>query len=113
MSRTPPLHHSNTPILQFSLSPMIELRDDSLHFSFPDLHPDAHCTISFQRTLRIPDEVRERASKRRQLSAPGIACAPTPDMGLAPGGQMRQETYHDRSGFNLCYRRPTSRSFIH
>jgi hypothetical protein len=239
---------------------MIELRDDSLHFSFPDLHPDAHCTISFQRTLRIPDddktwplppglgrfpivhvddfaanlppdwyerggvalpmyqseamwlsfsrtdypfaikvaagkidaitgetwsaeltaepqnylvlptqpwldgfvvrkgvirqfvamplgsgysaeeqitsaaehgglqiqvypmrpeiyrktiEVRERASMRRQLSAPGIACAPTPDMGLAPGGQMRQEIYHDRYGFNVWDRSHTSRCFIH
>ena len=35
---------------------MIELKTDTLHFSFPDLHPDAHCTVSFQRTLRIPDD---------------------------------------------------------
>ena len=35
---------------------MIELTHDSLHFSFPDLHPDAHCSLSFQRTLRIPDD---------------------------------------------------------
>jgi hypothetical protein len=35
---------------------MIELNHDTLHFSFPDLHPDAHCTVSFQRTLRIPDD---------------------------------------------------------
>jgi hypothetical protein len=35
---------------------MIELRNDTLHFFFPDLHPDAHCTVSFRRTLRIPDD---------------------------------------------------------
>jgi hypothetical protein len=35
---------------------MIELNHDTLKFSFPDLHPDAHCTVSFQRTLRIPDD---------------------------------------------------------
>lgn len=35
---------------------MIELKNDKLDFSFPDLHPDAYCTVSFQRTLRIPDD---------------------------------------------------------
>ena len=35
---------------------MIELRDDALEFSFPDLHPQARCTIAYQRTLRIPDD---------------------------------------------------------
>lgn len=35
---------------------MIELKNDKLRFSFPDLHPDAQCTVSFQRTLRIPDD---------------------------------------------------------
>ena len=34
---------------------MIELQHDQLRFSFPDLHAEAHCTVSFQRTLRIPD----------------------------------------------------------
>ena len=38
---------------------MIELRDNSLVFSFPEVHPDATCTIRFQRTLRIPDDNRE------------------------------------------------------
>lgn len=27
---------------------MIELRDNSLVFSFPEVHPDATCTIEFQ-----------------------------------------------------------------
>ena len=35
---------------------MIELRDDELIFSFPDVHKDAKLRIEFQRTLRIPDD---------------------------------------------------------
>jgi hypothetical protein len=38
---------------------MIELRDDSLLFSFPEVHPQARMTINFQRTLRIPDDGNE------------------------------------------------------
>ena len=38
---------------------MIELRRDSLIFRFPEVHKDAECRISFQRTLRIPDDNRE------------------------------------------------------
>lgn len=37
---------------------MIELRDDALRFSFPEVHPDATLSIDFQRTLRIPDDDR-------------------------------------------------------
>lgn len=37
---------------------MIELRNDALNFSFPDVHPDARLTIDFERTLRIPDDDR-------------------------------------------------------
>jgi hypothetical protein len=35
---------------------MIELKDDGLEFSFPEVHPEARLRISFQRTLRIPDD---------------------------------------------------------
>lgn len=35
---------------------MIELRNDSLCFSFPEVHPAARLRIEFQRTLRIPDD---------------------------------------------------------
>lgn len=38
---------------------MIELRDDELVFSFPEVHPEAELRIDFQRTLRIPDDDRE------------------------------------------------------
>ena len=35
---------------------MITLENDRLVFRFPDVHPEAHCSIEFQRTLRIPDD---------------------------------------------------------
>ena len=35
---------------------MIELRYDTLVFSFPEMHPEAKLKIDFQRTLRIPDD---------------------------------------------------------
>ena len=37
---------------------MIELKRDELIFRFPEVHKDAECRISFQRTLRIPDDNR-------------------------------------------------------
>lgn len=38
---------------------MITLDDDRLTFRFPEVHPDAVCSIDFQRTLRIPDDGRD------------------------------------------------------
>lgn len=39
---------------------MLELTaHEELRFSFPEIHPDARCTIVFQRTLRIPDDNRQ------------------------------------------------------
>ncbi len=35
---------------------MIELKQDQLVFSFPEVHPHAKLSINFQRTLRIPDD---------------------------------------------------------
>jgi hypothetical protein len=37
---------------------MIELREDALLFSFPEVHPEASCLVDFQRTLRLPDDNR-------------------------------------------------------
>ena len=37
---------------------MIVLEDNSLEFSFPEIHAAARCSIGFQRTLRIPDDGR-------------------------------------------------------
>jgi hypothetical protein len=38
---------------------MIELRHDTLVFSFPEVHADAVLHVEFQRTLRIPDDDRD------------------------------------------------------
>ena len=38
---------------------MIELRRDSLVFTFPEIHQRAKLCIDFQRTLRIPDDSRD------------------------------------------------------
>jgi len=38
---------------------MIELQNDSLVVSFPDVHPGAVLNIGFQRTLRIPDDGKD------------------------------------------------------
>ena len=35
---------------------MIELKNNELKITFPDVHPDAQLTMAFQRTLRIPDD---------------------------------------------------------
>jgi hypothetical protein len=35
---------------------MVELKNDELIFTFPEIHPKARLTISFERTLRIPDD---------------------------------------------------------
>lgn len=35
---------------------MVELKSDWLRFSFPDVHPDAHLLVGFERTFRIPDD---------------------------------------------------------
>lgn len=37
---------------------MLTLEHDRLVVRFPEIHPDATCTIEFQRTLRIPDDNR-------------------------------------------------------
>ena len=37
---------------------MIRLENDTLFFSFPDIHPQAQLAVDFQRTLRIPDDDR-------------------------------------------------------
>jgi hypothetical protein len=38
---------------------MIELKHDSLVFTFPEVHSHARLTIDFQRTLRIPDDGKD------------------------------------------------------
>jgi hypothetical protein len=38
---------------------MVELSDDRLRFSFPEVHRSAVLSVDFQRTLRIPDDNRD------------------------------------------------------
>ncbi len=38
---------------------MVSLTENTLKFSFPEVSSTAHCSIEFQRTLRIPDDNRE------------------------------------------------------
>ncbi|MGD8360590.1 MAG: hypothetical protein PVJ04_04110 [Gemmatimonadota bacterium] len=38
---------------------MIELKDNRLIFSFPEVHKDAHFSLELERTLRIPDDGRD------------------------------------------------------
>jgi hypothetical protein len=49
---------------------MIELKSDSLVFTFPEVHPEAKLTIEFQRTLRIPDDDNDYPLP------PGLGCFP-------------------------------------
>ncbi len=41
---------------------MIVLENDRLEFHFSQVHAAAHCSITFQRTLRIPDDGRDHAA---------------------------------------------------
>ena len=38
---------------------MLTLHNNRLRFGFPQVHPNASCTLEFMRTLRIPDDGRE------------------------------------------------------
>lgn len=48
---------------------MIELKQDILVFSFPEVHRDAVLRIDFQRTLRIPDDDRADECGRHSVGA--------------------------------------------
>ena len=51
---------------------MITLDDNRLTFRFPEVHPEAVCSVHFQRTLRIPDDGKDYPLPpgTRRLSAP-------------------------------------------
>lgn len=38
---------------------MIEIKQDQLVFEFPEVHPEARLTVTFMRTLRIPDDGKD------------------------------------------------------
>ena len=109
---------------------MIELRDDALVLRFPDVHADAVCRVAFQRTLRIPDDNRDyplppglgrfplrhvddHLDCMRLSQAPQAPPRSAPEMGLAPGGLMRQKIHEDPHGFDAWDRSARSRCFVH
>lgn len=49
------MHNPTASKINFKEDGMIELINNSLKFSFPEIHPEAKLSIDFQRTLRIPD----------------------------------------------------------
>jgi hypothetical protein len=48
----------------------------------------------------------------RRFSLPGV-CKAEPAIGLAPGGQMRQQIYSDHFGFEAWDRSHSGRCFVH
>lgn len=70
---------------------MIRVLPDSITFSFPDIHPDASCSIHFQRTLRIPDD-----GKTHRLP-PGLRRFPLRNVDSVPE-EKRSEDFKTRGG---------------
>jgi len=67
---------------------MVELVDDGLNFSFPDVHPQARLRIEFQRTLRIPDDGSVH------FLPPGLGCFPLRHVDDFPSRVPRDWTTH-------------------
>jgi hypothetical protein len=71
---------------------MIELKNDGLVLSFPEVHPEAVLQIDFQRTLRIPDDDTDHALPpglgRFPLRHLDDFAARAPDPWLARGGVL-------------------------
>jgi hypothetical protein len=67
---------------------MIELTADTLRVSFPEVHPEARCEITFQRTLRIPDDGKAYPLPAGLGSFPlfDVADYPVPDDWKRHGG---------------------------
>ena len=92
---------------------MIELRNDTLVFTFPQVHADARLEIVFQRTLRIPDDARSYPLP------PGLGAFPlrhvddfaarVPDDWRAHGGVMLP--MYQAEAMWLSFRSPTGFPF--
>jgi hypothetical protein len=71
---------------------MIELKNDTLLFSFPEVHPIARLRIDIQRTLRIPDDGKDYPLPpglgRFPLKHVDDFCQEIPDIWLERGGIM-------------------------
>ncbi len=71
----------------------LELLSDHLVFRFPDVHEDAVLRVTFQRTLRVPDDGREH------WLPPGLGAFPIRDVN-AFGARLPSE-WRDRGGVVL------------
>lgn len=62
----------------------------------------------------LVSEERRRAEQLREDTEPVVqyCLSPMEDMGLAPGGRMRQEIYEDRHGLDAWDQRHSSRCFV-
>jgi hypothetical protein len=59
-------------------------------------------------------EIKSKRLRDHELRCDFAAiCEPAPTMGLAPGGQMRQQIYLDHFGFEAWDRSHSSRCFVH
>jgi hypothetical protein len=71
---------------------MIELRNEALVFSFPEVHPDAQLRIDFHRTLRIPDDGKDYPLPpglgRFPMKHVDDYCEKIPEVWLERGGVM-------------------------
>jgi hypothetical protein len=56
---------------------------------------------------------RYEAWRRQEVMSEEFLCLEAPDMGLAPGGLMRQEIYEDEYGFDAWDLSVRSRCFVH
>jgi hypothetical protein len=65
----------------------------------------------FERRFPVREQRFFRKSRGVQFAAP--ECAATGEMGLAPGGLMRQEIYHDPYDFEDWESAQSSRCFVH
>ncbi len=85
---------------------MIELRNDSLVFSFPEVHGRARFRTDFQRTLRIPDDDRSYPLPpglgRFPLRHVDDFAARVPETWIAHGGVMLPMYQAEAMWLNFC-----------
>ena len=62
---------------------------------------------------RYPEQDIDTLEERVMFSADCSPCEPSPDMGLAPGGRMKQEVYEDPFGINDWDIDTKNRCFVH
>ncbi len=67
---------------------MIILEGDRLEFCFDEVHTAAHCTIEFQRTLRIPDDGRDYPLRRVSVLSRCVTSTTTPRDCRKPGASV-------------------------